>query len=438
MKKLLILTATILLVLSLQGKTDANNVVLKAKVIGLQTIPYGPYKDVIKRPGIGGELDIEFLSSRKYPYQHHWYHPTIGVGIIGADLGAPDVLGQMIAMYPYLKWDLLSLSQFNLGLKTGVGIAALTKKNDILDGYISGFVNLGLEARINFSRVSTLTIEIGTHHLNNANMWLPNHTLNNIYGAVGYHHRLGNGTYRRNGKVRIAPLDYMTMVNLYVSGGGVEYYLKNGFNALPIGTIHADFLGKVTNCYATGVGLDLFYNGTFMKQQYGIASDKLSTALYDIPDDKLSNKLRLGLSWGNAFTMGRMTALLDLGIYLYDPIKNCYHDKPKDRGMIYSYDPDEEHGWLWMRAGLRFRVVDNLFLQAAVKTHIGRIEGLEFGIGYSIPMKTKASRNDIGNSGRARSIMVIHPDNPSSNGNRNLNSRNRKASSYRKQSGYRR
>lgn len=417
MKKLLILTTAILLVLNLHGQVTADDIVIKAKVLGIQVIPYGPYKNVVQRPGVGGEVDVEFLSSGREAYQYHWFNPTIGLGLIGADLGAPKDLGIMFAVYPYVKFDVVNLNKFNLGLKTGVGLAALTKKNDMLNGYVSGFLNLGIEARVNFSQYSALTIEIGTHHMNNANLILPNHTLNSVYGALGYHHSLGgrNGRAASYGRAR-GSLEYNSIINIYVSAGAVDYYLKKD-GLLPIGTFHADYLAKITNCYATGGGIDLFYNGTFMQQQYGIGNDKLIFGKYNIADEKFANKLKFGISWDNAFTMGRVTAMLDLGVYLWDPIRNSIPGSPTDRGLFYKYDPKTEAGWLWARAGLRCRVYDQLYVQASIRTHLYNIEGLELGIGYAIPMKV--SRSGVGSSSR-RSASI----------SRNYNSKNSSLSKY--------
>ena len=68
--------------------------------------------------------------------------------------------------------------------------------------------------------------------------------------------------------------------------------------------------------------------------------------------------------------------------------------------MFYTYDIDKEDGWNYFRLGIRARVWDNLYLQAAVKTHLQKAEMLEFGIGYQLPFSRRADHVINGNMSR--------------------------------------
>ena len=111
----------------------------------------------------------------------------------------------------------------------------------------------------------------------------------------------------------------------------------------------------------------------------------------------------------NEFIIGRVTAVLQWGVYVYDPIRNATHDPHPvygdNRPMFYSYDIEKEDGWNYFRLGVRCRVYDNLFVNASLKTHLQKAEMIEWGIGYQIPY-TKKQESD----GRRGSYAVYHPD----------------------------
>ena len=114
---------------------------------------------------------------------------------------------------------------------------------------------------------------------------------------------------------------------------------------------------------------------------------------YIILNENLSNKFRVGVSINNEFRVGRITAILDWGVYLYDPIRLAYYTdetykyKYEKRPLFYKYNIEKEDGWNYFRLGLRCKVWDNLYIQTAVKTHLSKAEMIEWGIGYQIPNK---------------------------------------------------
>ena len=121
-----------------------------------------------------------------------------------------------------------------------------------------------------------------------------------------------------------------------------------------------------------GGGFDAFYDGVF--------NPNTRFGRY-ILDDKIANLFRVAVGVNNEFRIGRITAILDWGIYLYDPIRLAYKDengnKYEKRPMLYKYNIDKEDGWNYFRLGVRCRVWDNLYVQTAVKTHLSKAEMVE-------------------------------------------------------------
>ena len=99
-----------------------------------------------------------------------------------------------------------------------------------------------------------------------------------------------------------------------------------------------------------------------------------------------------------------VTAIVDWGLYFYNPSRNIYadyHNLYKDgpapkRSMFYKspYGAGAEEAPHYIRFGLKYRVWDNLYLQASAKTHLHICEFVEFGLGYQIPFLKKGNRSE--------------------------------------------
>ena len=82
-----------------------------------------------------------------------------------------------------------------------------------------------------------------------------------------------------------------------------------------------------------------------------------------------------------------------VGIYLYDPVKNMepYDEAMKaanngtslNKGIFYVYtpDPNVEDGWNYFRLSFKYYITKHLLAQIAFKTHLQKVEFVEFGVG---------------------------------------------------------
>ena len=114
--------------------------------------------------------------------------------------------------------------------------------------------------------------------------------------------------------------------------------------------------------------------------------------------------MRVGISLNNEFQFGRLTAMLDWGVYVFNPSRNYYSSYyeseefkkyGENRPLFYKCkDVGTDDGWNYFRFGLKCRVWDNIYLQALAKTHLHICEYIEFGVGYTIPFISKSKRND--------------------------------------------
>jgi hypothetical protein len=406
-----------------------NTFVFKAQMIGGSIIPTSNnIKNINPNPSLGGELAIEFPSWNEYAWQQYLNKPTLGVGFVGLDLGNNKILGQSFAVYPYILIDIVKLPHFELNWKAGTGLSFFNKTynrcdtipshfgNPTTNTLIGSIVNVYLTTGINFNIPITKQFashaEFGYMHMSNGSVLQPNGGVNILYASIGASYILNKNSYNtHNKKEKFPPLPYKWSINITGSGGYRElYYLDN--KGYGIGSIHIGATYNICNWYTLGGGLDIFYDGAFNQQGgtqlEGLTQEQRTEQLkhtrfgrYVILNENLSNKFRIGVGINNEFKIGRVTALLDWGIYLYDPIRlahytdNTHKYKYEKRPLFYKYDIEKEDGWNYFRLGLRYRVWDNIYMQVAVKTHLSKAEMVEWGVGYQIPFKPKFKDNDL-------------------------------------------
>jgi hypothetical protein len=355
---------------------------------------------------LGGEINFEFQPTGKHQWEQFWNFPTVGIGIAGLDLGNQNILGQAFAVYPYLLVPVVKTDFFRLNYKVGAGISFITKtwnRCDTINGVdapsansaIGSIANIYLNTGANFEFQITpefaLTADFGYSHMSNGSILTPNTGINIIYGEIGAKYNFTNcNECKRLVKNPAYELPYDFIATIGISGGSRELYHKDN-KSFFVGNVHTGLTAPLTNWYALGGGFDLFYDGAFNKRDFTDISRSFQR--YYLPQNRLANKIRLGIAINNEFIIGKVTGIFDFGIYLYNPLKNFENGedvvkndkKPFNKGIFYKYNIDREDGWNYFRLGLRYRIWNNFFLSVDVKTHLQKAEMITFGFGYYLP-----------------------------------------------------
>jgi hypothetical protein len=349
----------------------------------------------------GGELSFEWQPTGEQQWQQFWGFPTIGVGLLCLNLGNHQLLGNAFAAYPYVLVPVASGNYVRLNYKVGTGFAFVTKTwndadtlhgtdvasaNAAIGSHISFYLNTSMNLEFLLNNEFSITLDAGYSHISNGSIKSPNAGLNMLYGQVGLKYNFtgcqscGRLIYNNGYSL---PFDFEAKAVL--SGGSREIHFDD-MKSYPVGSIHGGLTFVLKNWYALGGGFDLFYDGAFINRPN---AENQIFRRYKIDENKFSNKVRVGISINNEFIMGRVTGLLDFGVYVFNPLRDAYPEPHKkygyNRPIFYSYNIDKEDGWNYFRLGIRCRIWDNLFVQAAIKTHLHKAEMLEFGVGYLLP-----------------------------------------------------
>lgn len=354
----------------------------------------------------GMNFGFELPSQQQRPWQQYLGNPTLGVGLSWIDFGH-EMLGHSVAVYPYLLLDAIDTRYFQMRFKVAGGLAGVsehwyTQEDTDPDHYyeptvntIFGcFLNVYLSAGINLNVPITDYLAIGGEfsyfHMSNGRTCMPNIGVNSLYGSLGL-------TATFNSKERKAPVKfpdqpYDWALNITGAAGAQKSAIADP-NRFLISSLHAGAVYHVNNWYGIGAGLDVFYNGAIDKD-----TDR---SLYRKDRDYTTiDKIRAGVALNNEFKFGAVTAIVDWGVYLFNPSRNYYdNDHPiygyGKRPLFYDNDgAGSDEAFHYIRFGLKYRVWDNLYLHTSAKTHLHICEYIEFGIGYQIPFLRKDRRKE--------------------------------------------
>jgi hypothetical protein len=407
-----IISLLIVLIITPVIIAQPNAFVFKAQMIEGEIIPTNKnLENIDPNSTLGGEIAIEFPSWGEYPWHQYLGEPTLGVGFVGLNLGDNNILGQTYALYPYLLINIVQLKHFELKWKGGVGLSFFNKTynrvykeyneetipnwsyygpycNNLIGSIVNVYITTGAHFNFPIKKGFAVNADFGYMHMSNGSVLQPNGGINMLYATIGASYKLEReqAHCENNNKEKFPPLPYKWSINITGSGGYRELYYRDN-KGYGIASLHTGATYNICNWYALGGSFDVFYDGVF--------NPNTKFGRY-ILDDNIANLFRVAVSVNNEFKVGRLTTILDWGIYLYDPIKLAYKDKEgnkyEKRPILYKYNIEKEDGWNYFRLGLRCRVWDNLYIQTAVKTHLSKAEMIEWGIGYQIPFKQKSTK----------------------------------------------
>ena len=419
---------------------------VKGQFIGGWIYPHdaNTIKPLVKGPVLGGELAFEIAADGSKQWHKDFNMPDLGFALQVLDLGNPQIMGQMISLYPYVNIPMVNSEKIRFNVKMGAGAGFCTKPCDIeaaiadpraikqkagdYNFAIGGVFNFAISAGINIEvpvhKNLSLTADVMYNHFSSASTSQPNGGLNMFNGYVGVKYLI-NKLGVRSEELGVKDFTITEPVDVQMTEGNNSSDLKNeelkfkrwsgevilsgAFKKLYykddkyFGTASLNLEGYYHTCrqHRIGVGLDLFYDGAYAQTVAQDASGKYYWTDENTyfgrtftPNNNFENKLRLGLNIANELTIGKVGVFFHFGIYLYDPVKDMEPggdilaalnrgETPKKKGFIYPYNIDKEDGWNYFRIGVKYHITKSFLVNLSFKTHLQKVEFFELGLGYS-------------------------------------------------------
>lgn len=392
----------------LSAQTTASSYKLKAECIYGNILNHDSHVgSLIKNPVTGVEFAIEFQTVGERSWHYYLNFPIVGIATTYLNLGNLEKLGNAFAFYPYLNVPIIRNKTFTLNMKAGAGLSLVTKTyyntntdsagdllpsltgtNSAIGSVLNVYFAAGANIEIPINKGLGFTVDYGWNHISNGSVIAPNTGLNMLNGFVGVKYSPNYNKYRVPQMRDIGKLPRKFTTEIIASGAIRQLYYQDK-RFFPAGSLSVSELYPLLNYYRMGIGVDAFYDGVFGEvnsASNGSENETKYKRTY-IAQDKLVNKLRVGVSWQHEFIMGRLTAGFHFGLYLFNPIKNLEnYDAAKtstlNKPLIYPYSIDKEDGWLYTRASLKYTLSQHLFASIGLKTHLQKAEFIEWGVGY--------------------------------------------------------
>ena len=372
----------------------------------------------------GINFGLELPSSQQRPWQQYLGNPTWGIGLSVIDFGHAR-MGEAIAMYPYLLIPAVRSKFLDINFKVAGGLGFVTEHwytgdvdpdnyvyysadvNTIFGCYLNAYLSAALNVSVPITKNVAINGEAGYFHMSNGRTCMPNIGADVLFAGVGV-----IGTFNaQNEKEPIVFPDLPYKWSLNIAGAAGAHRAWMYYPLYLISSFHAGAVYSVNNWYGVGLGMDVFYNGAVDSGTgRGLYCNGVLNDFGGIPcntcdgEYTFKDKVRAGIALNNEFRFGVVTAMVDWGVYFYNPSRHLYqewHTENYDKGGVQEKRPlfykaiggaGNEEAFHYIRFGMKYRVWDNLYLQTSAKVHMHICEYLEFGVGYQIPFLKKSNR----------------------------------------------
>jgi len=398
---------------------------------GAAMMPDGKVDEWIQRPVLGGSFAVEFLPTGRWHSLQQWNNASIGVGATYLNLGNNAKLGSAFAAYGYINQPFYNGNHFRIGLRPTVGLAAVDKRysntyegehpyhdhkgaNWSIGSVLNAYLAVDLYMDFPIKDGWDITLSGGWHHISNGSIMHPNAGYNIFGGELGvrYHPEVTKGqSTKYEAPETDVPhklydgVDKPWVVEFSATGGIKQnYYADNRDGQLFFGaaTVKLAAYWVPVSIFRLGAGVDAFYDGYYkcVNRNFAAANPDAPVTYFGktyLKESNIKNCFRVGLSIQPELIIGRLTAGLHVGFYVFDPVKNLEpFDEAKaadevgktlNRGIFYGYDfskaSNYQDGWCYMQFILKYHVLDHLFVQLGLKTHGVRAEFIDAGIGVA-------------------------------------------------------
>ncbi|RME19191.1 MAG: hypothetical protein D6799_01730 [Bacteroidetes bacterium] len=315
------------------------------------------------------EINIFKQSSGYYKWHHINNFPDYGLCLNYETLGNAEKLGSSIALAPFLEFPFHKKEKRVLfKMKMAWGLAYATKRFDVennhkniaIGTHWNTFIQFRFLWQIKLSSKFYLNPNLTFIHISNCRFSVPNLGINTLYPSVGmvYH-------FKENKKYE-APQDsasdkkhkHEILIFSAMGVNEIEPPTGNKFWAFSTGI---NYYYNLHQNQQIGVGTDAFYEESLAMESGKSDTDKVNITF--------NNAFSSGLKICYAYNFGRITPILEMGIYVYKP------DGQLPNGIFYH------------RLGCRYYFKNNIVAHFSLKTHFGVAYHIEAGIGYRFGWK---------------------------------------------------
>jgi hypothetical protein len=304
------------------------------------------------------ELEITHKTNGQKPWHTDYSNPELAFSVHYIFMDPSKTLGNQFGAVSYFKNKIIRGYKSNLHYRIGAGLGYVEKRFDLYtnnqNNIISSRINFILSGSILYSyRLSdhfSINSGIDIIHFSNGSIKKPNQGINipNLMLGLQYHFSESKPIETRQEN---SAFSKKWVFMAYLAGGSKNEYPVNSPNKA-IWALSA-MVGKELNRKSTLIaGIDYLYDGTL-----GAWADS------SLLDNKW-NFAKLALVAGHELSIGKAAIITHIGYAFYQPVD--------------IFSP------LYQRYGLRYYVLENIAISAAMNAQLGKADFVEFGLTYRI------------------------------------------------------
>lgn len=344
--------------------SSAQNNLLTNKAISLYTHPGFVMKGNLEtghmanQHPLGFELEITQKTNGEKPWQYDYNLPEIAVSLHYILMDPNKTLGNQLGAVCYFKNHIIRGKKSKLTYRIGAGAGYVEKRFDLYtnnqNNLISSRFNYVLAGSLFYSYRFTRQLSINTGidliHFSNGSLKRPNQGINIPNFMVGLQYHFAESKLPEI-KPSIPESDKKWVFMAYAAGGSKNEYPVRSHNKA-IWALSA-MAGRELNRKSTLIaGLDFLYDGTL-----GAWADSSQV-------DNRWNFINIAFVAGHELSIGKAALITHIGYAFYRPVE--------------IFSP------IYQRYGLRYYLLNNLAISAAMKAYLGRADFVEFGLTYRL------------------------------------------------------
>lgn len=311
------------------------------------------------------ELSFVYRPNGEKEWHKYYKYPDISINLYFGNVGNAAILGNYLGVYSSISFPFVAREKFRLSGKIGSGIGyspkvydeVFNKKNSAISSHINALINLGIDARTYFKN-NWIQFGIDLTHFSNGATKVPNLGINIPQISLGY----GRFIHYNKEHSTVEKPSYLPQRRLL-------------FGVTAVGSFKQVFPtnGKTYPIFALN-----FHTRMFMKPRVGweVAFDIMSNQAifgYRTEVKKTQSKiLQLGMFAGYLLPLNNFHFVLGMGVYVRD-----------------FYKPEE---MFYHRVGMRYYLKSGVHFQLQLKSHWGKADYVEWGVGYTFLNRKKDNK----------------------------------------------
>jgi hypothetical protein len=338
-----------------------NPVILETRVhTGIVFPLYDALSYLIQDDVSALDFTISFPTYGKDFWEKIYNYPRPGIGYSFWSLGNKEVFGNAHVLYSYLNIPIIRRpDKFSFNYQISLGGAWLPRYFDIEENHLNRavsshlniYVRLGIDGKIMLFPRCELVLEAGVSHISNGKTRSPNYGINAGTFSLGINYLIGD--YAKIIQEPVIPKQGKKYVQSIVTSAGVKVY-DNLLNKKYLTSSLSYNIDRLLNLRRRiGLGTDLFYDGSISE---GLAGED------GAPEEDFNKFIRFGIHASYSIRYKQMTGGIQLGHYLYSQ----YTVLTK----VYN------------KISVQYLFTEHLLGSVAIKSHMGKADCLEWGIGY--------------------------------------------------------